>query len=104
MSKRTRKAHQRSVARPLLLAGGLLVLTVIVAALVWTEPGWLQSGTARVATDASAPGRLVASEATVDLGRVPFDKMVEGKFSLANTGGQPVRLTGNPKVQMLEGC
>lgn len=99
MSKRTRTAHQHSASRPLLLVGSLLILTVIAAAFFW-----MQAGTERIATDASAPGRLVASDTTVDLGRVPFDKMVEGKFTLANTGGQPVRLTGNPKVQMLEGC
>jgi hypothetical protein len=65
---------------------------------------WLRPDPARVPADAGTPGRLVASTATVDLGRVPFDELVEAHFELANTGGGTVRLTGKPKVQMLEGC
>ncbi len=49
-------------------------------------------------------GGLVAKAATVDLGRVPFDKLVQAQFELTNTGGKPVRLTAQPRVQMLEGC
>jgi hypothetical protein len=40
----------------------------------------------------------------VDLGRVPFDKLAEARFDLANTGGDTVRLIGAPRVRMLEGC
>ena len=60
--------------------------------------------TPTVATEPGAPGRLVASQTTVDLGRVPFDKQVEARFDLANTGSETVRLVGAPQVRMLEGC
>jgi hypothetical protein len=65
---------------------------------------WAQTPSREVATDASAPGRLVALQPTVDLGRVPFDRMTEARFELDNTGGDVVRLVGAPKVRMLEGC
>jgi hypothetical protein len=77
----------------------LLSLLVGVAAFLLLQPT-----ARRVATGPDAPGRLVATEPTVDLGRVPFDQMVEARFTVANTGGETVRLTGAPKVQMLEGC
>jgi hypothetical protein len=58
----------------------------------------------RSADAPSGPGRLVAAQSTVDLGRVPFDRTVEGRFELTNTGGSPVKLAGKPRVQTLEGC
>jgi hypothetical protein len=50
------------------------------------------------------PGRLVALDTTSDLGRVPFDRAVEGRFVLENTGGSPVRIVAKPAVRSLEGC
>jgi hypothetical protein len=100
MSGRSRSNRSRRDARSLIVLGGLLTLVITgIVAFVW-----LQSTKPQVAADGDAPGRLVAASATVDLGRVPFDKMVEAQFELANPGGGTVRLTGSPKVQMLEGC
>ncbi len=56
------------------------------------------------ASTGAASGGLVAKQATVDLGRVPFDKQVEARFELTNTGARPIRLTAQPQVKMLEGC
>jgi hypothetical protein len=77
----------------------LVALAAGVAALLWT-----QTPNREVVADASAPGRLVAAQPMVDLGRVPFDRMTEARFELDNTGGDVVRLVGAPKVRMLEGC
>jgi hypothetical protein len=57
-----------------------------------------------VTTEPGAPGRLVASQSTIDLGQVPFDRPAEARFELANTGADTVRLVGAPRVRMLEGC
>jgi hypothetical protein len=57
-----------------------------------------------VATEPGAPGRLVAAQPTIDLGRVPFDVLADARFELTNTGGDTVRLVGAPRVRMLEGC
>ena len=99
MSRRSRRNHSRRYGRSLLVLGGLMTVVIGIVAFFW-----LQSASQQVAADSDAPGRLVASSATVDLGNVPFNQMVEAQFELANTGGGTVRVTGAPKVQMLEGC
>jgi hypothetical protein len=55
-------------------------------------------------TSGVSTGGLVARAPTVDLGRVPFDVMSEGRFDLVNTSGRPVKLMAPPQVKMLEGC
>jgi hypothetical protein len=60
--------------------------------------------TAPPVVGAGAPGGLVASISSVDLGRVPFDVPAEGRFELVNTGTRPVKLAGAPQVKILEGC
>ena len=103
MSRQSRRARSRARRRGrgwvFLVLGLVVVLAAGAAALVWT-----QTPSREVATDSSAPGRLVAEQLTVGLGRVPFDRMTEGRFDLDNTGGDIVRLVGAPKVRMLEGC
>lgn len=100
MSQRRRSTRRESVNPVPVLIGLAIVLATLGAAGVLL----LGRGTPPVATEPGAPGRLVASQATVDLGRVPFDKQVEARFELANTGGETVRLVGAPRVRMLEGC
>jgi hypothetical protein len=83
------------------LAVGFLVVAIaaIGAALL------LSGHTSReVSVEPAAPGRLATDRTTIDLGRVPFDKLAEARFDLANPGGDTVRLTGAPRVRMLEGC
>ena len=110
MSRRSRHNRARHSTRSFIVVGGLLTLVIGLAVLVWLQSAQPQVDGDRAApgrqvtADMDAPGRLIASSATVDLGRVPFDKMVEAQFELANTGGGTVSLTGSPKVQMLGGC
>lgn len=84
----------------------LLVVLVVGLALALGGVVLLRSDGAprSVPSESGAPGRLVASQATIDLGRVPFDKLAEARFELGNTGGETVRLVGAPRVRMLEGC
>jgi hypothetical protein len=62
------------------------------------------SATAGVVQTPSERGGLVAKNATIDLGPVPFNQQSDAIFELTNTSGQPIHLTGAPTVQMLEGC
>lgn len=99
-SRRTRSnGRRRGPGRVLLLLGLAAVIVAGVAALFWAP-----TPRRDVATDASAPGRLIAEQPTIDLGLVPFDRITEARFELDNTGGDVVRLVGAPKVRMLEGC
>ena len=101
MSRQSRRARSRARGRGrvFLMLGLVVALTAGLAALIWAQTPYRV-----VATDSSAPGRLVAEQPAVDLGRVPFDRMTEARFELGNTGGDVVRLVGAPKVRMLEGC
>jgi hypothetical protein len=82
-----------------LIGGGLVLVLGLALWLAWPGPGGPPA-----TVDPSAAGRLEATETMVDLGRVPFDKPVEARFELANSGGSPVRLIGKPQVKLLEGC
>jgi hypothetical protein len=81
------------------LAAGVLALAMLAGLVVMTRPS-----APRPAGDARTPGRLEARPVMIDLGRVPFDRLVEARYELVNTGGQPVRLLGAPAVKTLEGC
>jgi hypothetical protein len=100
MSKTRRATHRKSISPSLFLAVLFVLLTAVGAGAVLVYGHRSRP----VATEPGAPGRLVASQTTVDLGRVPFDKPAEARFDLANTGGATVRLIGPPRVRMLEGC
>jgi len=52
----------------------------------------------------SESGRLVAVEPTIDLGRVPFDRVQEARFVLVNSGGAAVHIMASPAIKTLEGC
>lgn len=101
MPKRRTPGPSRPGGSPLLLiAVGMLAVVAAAVAFFWPLSGQPPESTT---TDSGAPGRLAASQPIVDLGRVPFDKMVEANFELANVGGRPVRL-GKPSVKTIEGC
>ena len=101
--RESRKGHrlgprQESGVWPIVGILGLLVVGLITFAI------WAPAKDAAVGTDPDAPGRLVAAQTVVDLGRVPFDKPVEARFELANTGGTTVQLVDRPLVKTREGC
>lgn len=81
------------------LGAGVLAFAALVGLVLLLRPSMPQPG-----ADAGAPGRLEARPAMIDLGRVPFDRLVEARYELVNTGGQPVRLLGAPAVKTLDGC
>jgi hypothetical protein len=101
--QRKSKAIRRSGRAPWTLA-----LTVLLVGFIAIAAGAVlvvsRTTADAVPIDPTAPGRLVTDQATVDLGRVAFDKLAEARFELANTGGDTVRLVGAPHVRMLEGC
>ena len=105
MSRQSRRADTparrggRARVFLLLVLGLAVALGIGAGALLWAP-----RTSREVATDSSAPGRLVAEQPSVDLGRVAFDRMTEARFDLDNTGGDVVRLVGAPKIRMLEGC
>jgi hypothetical protein len=89
----------RSLVPWLLGAAGLLVLLVGLA-LALRSPG--QSSTS--APLVSGQPKLVVDQERVDFGEVPINKKVKATFKLTNVGDQPLRITGQPQVRVVEGC
>ncbi|MBI3969506.1 MAG: hypothetical protein HY329_28005 [Chloroflexi bacterium] len=81
---------------------GLLALLALTVFTFW--PGSAEAPAGNAATGPAGGGQLVATASTVDLGRVPFDREVEARYELVNTGDQPIRLVGKPEVKTLAGC
>lgn len=48
--------------------------------------------------------RLAVDRQEIDFGPVRFEKHVQARFRLRNVGDQPLRLTANPRVEVVEGC
>jgi hypothetical protein len=101
MSRKRTHARPAPPGRLLPLVVGFVVVTIVAIGAALLLSGHVPH---EVPVDPAAPGRLTTDQATVDLGRVPFDKLAEARFELANTGGDVVRLVGAPRVRMLEGC
>ncbi len=52
---------------------------------------------------AGGGARVVADQASVDLGKVPLNRMVTHTWRLRNEGSGKAQL-GKPKIETLEGC
>jgi hypothetical protein len=48
--------------------------------------------------------RLSVDRDAIDFGSLPFEKFVTARFRLRNVGDQPLRITGIPRVDAVEGC
>ena len=84
-----------------------LALLALLAAACSPPATSLPSASAPKSADAvvsAAPAGLVAAIPSVELGRVPFDRMVEARYELTNVSAQTIKLTAPPEVTMLEGC
>ncbi|MHB0869824.1 MAG: hypothetical protein ACYC66_10525 [Chloroflexota bacterium] len=52
----------------------------------------------------SREGELTFSPESVDLGRIPLDKLAVARFQMRNVGGKPVKIVATPGVKVVEGC
>lgn len=100
---------RRWPALPLLVPTlGILLLAGVAALVLWSsatrQPTTPTTSQPAPTATADGPGRLVALTSSIDLGRVPFDRLTEARFRLVNAGGRPLRLLGEPAVKTLAGC
>ena len=98
-----RKAASPARRTPLVLYLGVGVLLLIVAglALLWRPASQPQAG-ARTQT-AGGP-RLAVDKEEIDFGRIPINKTVKATFRLTNTGNQPLKVLGEPQIEVKQGC
>ena len=81
---------------------GAFGLAVLVGVATWF---FLQQGSPEpVAAEYRGGPRLRVDSDSIDLGSLPFEKFVRAQFRLRNVGDQPLRISGNPRVDAVEGC
>ena len=96
---RQRRAH--SQRRRFLIVG--IASVVLLAGLVTWHFYPRQSPLSAAAPYQGGPRLAVATE-SIDFGPVRFDKVVLARFLLRNVGDQPLRVSANPPVEVVEGC
>jgi hypothetical protein len=86
---------------PLLVILGGIVLLLGGAYAIWEAR---QVSTDGVPVEVSGAPSLKVDREIVDLGDVPMNKMVEVTFRISNVGDETLRFTGQPYIEVLEGC
>lgn len=83
----------------LLATGVLLVFAVILFFTIGNKP----EDNSTLANTGAPPSLSVNSE-EINFGDVKFNKMVNASFVVTNTGGQPLKFTKQPYIELIEGC
>ncbi len=101
-SAAARRARQPKRGLPLAVwlgIGGLLLVLAGIAFLA--RPG---SQAATVAPQVAGQAKLAVDQEKIDFGTVPLGKTVQASFKLSNVGDKPLKILGNPTVQVRKGC
>ena len=82
-----------------LIVGG--VLLIIIGGL-WT---WASSrASSKTAPEIAGSPRLTVDQTVIDEGEVKLNTQLRTTFRLKNVGDQPLRILGEPQVELVEGC
>jgi len=103
MSRKTyrkKKQPRRRRSSWLWLAVGALLLVIGGGLMTWFTSG---TGPAEAPEVIGAP-RLAVEQTVIDEGYVKLDTRVRTTFHLKNVGDQPLRILGQPRVELVEGC
>ena len=82
------------------LAGIGALLLIVGGVVVWTSS---TRGTAVTPQVVGAP-KLVVDETVVDEGYLQYNVPVRTTYRLSNVGDQPLKIVGQPMVELVEGC
>ena len=98
MSKRRRR--QRNFPWPILVFGGILMLT---AAFLLASKAAGGSGTGG-SPAVGGPPQMAVDPAKIDYGYVKFGNNESFKIKVTNKGGGVLRFAEEPYIEVLEGC
>jgi hypothetical protein len=76
------------------------VLLLIVGGVVWT----LSSPRIAVTPQVEGAPRLIVDQTVVDEGYLQYNVPVRTTYRLSNVGDQPLKIVGQPMVELVEGC
>ncbi len=99
---KSKQAVQPRSRWPRGLLAGAFGLAVLVGVVAWFY--FQQGSAAPVAPEYRGGPRLSVDQDYIDFGTLRFEKFVTARFHLRNVGDQPLRISGNPRVDAVEGC
>ncbi len=73
------------------LAAGVLMLTTM-------------GGSAGIGAGVATSPQIAMDRTEIDFGQVPVNQRVRADFTITNAGGQPLRIVGQPQVDVVKGC
>jgi len=93
---------QRRVPWTWLAVGGVLAALAAAGVLLLLT----SSSDGEAAADIQVGGapRLAVDRTTIDEGHIQFDVPVRTTFRLGNAGDAPLKISGQPQVQLVQGC
>jgi hypothetical protein len=103
MGKKPRHKKNQTSSRPVswhwLAIAGVLLL-IVGGAVIWNSSRNRSPVTPQVA---GSP-KLLVDQTTVDEGYLQYNVPVRTTFRLSNVGDQPLKIVGQPMVELVEGC
>ncbi len=103
-SLKGKRAHRTAGSRPvwlIWLAAGLSLL--LLGGGLWWASARASGPPANFTPQAETP-RLAVDREAIDLGPQPLGREVSAVFRVKNMGNQPLRILGEPTVELVEGC
>ncbi len=87
---------------PLVVAGIGAALIIVVGFLVWRG----NNSAPKASTPVQVAGnpKLSVDRDTIDFGKVQLGQTVQAQFKLKDVGDQPLRIVGQPRVELVKGC
>ena len=82
-----------------------MVAVALAGLLVWSlTTGGGDTTTAKVTPEVTGAPKLKVDRDKIEMGDIKLGRTVQAAFALSNVGDQPLRITGDPYIEVLEGC
>ncbi len=87
---------------PFIVMGVGTLLIVVVGFLVWRSSN--SSPKASTPPEVTGSAKLSVDRDSIDFGKVALGQSVQAQFKLKDAGDQPLKIVGNPRVELVKGC
>ena len=101
--KQTRSADLGRLGGLLAIVAGVVVLAVA-GFVLFGNPAAASGPSANFTPEAQGAPRFKTDKTKIDLGSIKLGQTVQAAFEITNTGDQPLRITADPFIEVVEGC